>query len=204
METELARKSKLITELSESVKREAFEEAYQGLQTEVADKMHSLRQVEEQLQETRVRSAAHIGTLEEELVKRNQTIQKLTFELDNLRRKLQTTAEQAQRARQRETELSATLENDAKVTYNRTPYTLSALLLELNSRDQELHTALQLQQQIESETLTLRAEAQSAQNALRKSEALAQSLTARVEYQESVAVKLSQECSQLREERLHL
>lgn len=150
METELARKSKLITEVGESAKREAFEEAYQGLQTEVAEKVHSLRQVEEQLQETRVRSAAHIGSLEEELVKRNQTIQKLTFELDNLRRKLQTASEQAQRARQRENELSVSLENDTRVAYNGTPYSLSALLLELNARDQELHAALQLLQKTET------------------------------------------------------
>ena len=35
--------------------------------------------MEEQMHDVRIKSASQIGTLEEEIIKRNQTIQKLTF-----------------------------------------------------------------------------------------------------------------------------
>jgi hypothetical protein len=46
LETELGRKSKMINELSDSVKREAFEEAVRELQAEIEAKTAELKVVE--------------------------------------------------------------------------------------------------------------------------------------------------------------
>jgi hypothetical protein len=45
LETELGRKNKMITELSDSVKREAFEDAVRELQTEIDAKVAELKAV---------------------------------------------------------------------------------------------------------------------------------------------------------------
>lgn len=49
--------------------------------------------MEGQLHEMRVKSATQISTLEEEIIKRNQNIQKVNFELESLKRKLKTVVE---------------------------------------------------------------------------------------------------------------
>lgn len=63
MESELSRKNKLISEFNDSIRRETFEEACKELESEVHAKEKSLRSMEEQIQEVRMKSASQIGTL---------------------------------------------------------------------------------------------------------------------------------------------
>ena len=50
-----------------------------GFQLEVEAKNAALKEAEEQNQQMRLRSNAKVSTLEEELIRHKQTIQKLTF-----------------------------------------------------------------------------------------------------------------------------
>jgi chromosome segregation ATPase len=76
---------------------------------EVSSRDKQLRTLEAQMQEARAKSASQIGTLEEELIKRNQSIQKLHFELDSLKRKIQVLVEDNDRAKKREKDLQLSL-----------------------------------------------------------------------------------------------
>ncbi len=70
-----------------------------------------IRQLEEQLQEARVRSSNQMGSLEEEIIKRSQQQQKISLELDTVKRKLQAATEENERAKKREKELAVVLES---------------------------------------------------------------------------------------------
>jgi chromosome segregation ATPase len=121
----------MITELSDSVKREAFEEAVRGLQLEIEAKTAELKVVEGQAQEARLRTNASLSMLEEELIRHKQTIQKLTFELDSQKRRAQTASEDVERYRRREKELTFSLESEGKASYQGLSYSPHALVKQL-------------------------------------------------------------------------
>lgn len=121
----------MINELSDSVKREAFEEAVRGLQLEIEAKTAELKAVEEQAQEVRLKTNTQLSMMEEELIRHKQTIQKLTFELDSQKRRAQTASEDVERCRRREKEMSMSLESEGKATYQGLSYSAHALVKQL-------------------------------------------------------------------------
>lgn len=52
-----------------------------------------------------------MGSLEEEIIKRSQQQQKISLELDTVKRKLQAATEENERAKKREKELAVVLES---------------------------------------------------------------------------------------------
>ena len=128
----------MIEELSDSVRRETFEEAYRGLEEQLTKRGEELAGVQQALHEQRLRHAGQVGALEEELVRRSQAVQRVTLEAQGLRGRLREEQQEAERARMRERELEELLEQESKGEYDGRKYGVGALVLQLQSRDEEL------------------------------------------------------------------